>query len=82
LTEGVVEATASGPAAKDGSGTPFLLFIKWCGHPADLVYKGDVPHTDGTISKAGDKVYLQHTSNYDYIKDKAGYPDFEYSWEQ
>ena len=75
LTDGIVEATA--PGTKESA---FYAFLCWCGTPADLVYRTDITHANGTISLAGDPV--KGISNYDYIRSRDGaFSFFVYSWE-
>ena len=76
LTEGIVEATA--PGTKESA---FYAFLCWCDTPAELVYRVDITHVNGTISSAGDPIEVR-ISNYIYIKDiESFHSDFVYSWE-
>ena len=62
LTADIVKSTENVIDNKDDS---FVAFVLWCQDDADLVYKGDVPNVDGSVSKGGD----------------TGCPNFEFSWE-
>jgi len=71
LTEDIAEATA-----RSNWESTFMVFIRWCGSKADLVYANDIPNTDRLAGTA----VARPPSNFRYTQFSEDFPLYVYRW--
>ncbi|MDR0308997.1 MAG: hypothetical protein LBH87_03610 [Coriobacteriales bacterium] len=74
LTDGIVKACSY--EMRNGS---FMAFLGWCKQPVNLVYKEQETYGDGTVHYAGEKAATGGLTNYDYIKHKDDYSNYQFN---